>query len=539
MLDTFATILAHGLRLVLLLGASALEQAPRDEPQELAEAAPSAEEQPREPADAIASRWTGGPRAGLRDLSGSDASSPAPTTDLRRVQRAPRHSVAGQLGGSDDPDADALGVPYTSRSLVRDRQSVSVQVLPASGPDSILLEVTISPGTGFVETFLVQVPKQLAGTPQPLLVVFHGYAGKHLEVQQETEFLEQADARGWFVMAPLGASKKHFSSIESQLNTETVFNWVLAGFGSRIDRQRIYAVGFSMGGGAATNYAARHLDPSQPMIAAVVDHAGGVALNNTYYHEIPAVQAIFDFWFGNGSPGSADPWKMSRSSVIDFDPVTLVTSTDDDLARNLMHVPLKITRAWVDPIGYVNDQCDALDQHMRNLGKVVGPEYSYELVPRGQQISAHSWSILPFGDVCDWLEQHTLQLPTEASTLADRDAKYFHFYVQQEASGAFTPFDWKIDIANNGLELTQTSNLARATVETLDAGLDPLAPIAVVVDTADGNADEIVLTRIASLPASVLLDGNANFANWAYDPVAQKLSLTAPDGGAHTWQIWP
>jgi pimeloyl-ACP methyl ester carboxylesterase len=532
MLDTLATILAHGLRLVLLVGASALEQA-QDEPQEPPQSSQTAEEQPQEqPARAAAAHR-------VRGLSGFSGSSAAPSTDQRRVARAPRGSVAGQRDEVADSDSDVLGFLHTSRSLVRDRQSVSVQVLPPTGPDSSLLEVTISPGTGFVEMFLVQVPKPPASTPQPLLVVFHGYAGKHLEVQQETEFLQEADARGWFVMAPLGASKKHFSSIESQLNTEAVFNWVLAGFGSRIDTQRIYAVGFSMGGGAATNYAARHLDPSRPMIAAVVDHAGGVALNNTYYHEIPAVQAILDFWFGDGSPGSADPWKMSRSSVIDFDPNTLVTNTDDDLARNLMHVPLRITRAWMDPIGYVNDQCDAFDQHMRNLGKVVGPEYSYEFVPRGQQITEHSWSILPFEDVCDWLAQHTLQLPTEARTLADRDAKYFHFYVQQDASGAFTPFDWKVDLANNGLEFKQTRNLSRATVETLDAGLDPQAPISLIVDTADGNADEIVLTRIASWPASVLLDGNSNSLNWAYDPVSQKLSLTAPDGGAHTWQIWP
>jgi pimeloyl-ACP methyl ester carboxylesterase len=441
------------------------------------------------------------------------------------------------------PEADFLGKAWTHPSgaritarLVQPTQPL--QGNPAPPPSTFQYQVQILPSTGYVEVFILQVPLPLPRTPAPLLLGFHAFGQSHLDIFVNTGFPAEAATRGWFLLAPLGASKKHFSVIESQINTEAVLEWVLNGLGQRIDDSRIYGVGFSMGGGAVTNYAARHLDPQKPMIAALVDHSGGVALKNTYFHDAGA-RPILDLAFGNGTPGSADPWKLARSSVVNFDPVTLVVETDEDLARNLVSIPLKIQRAHTDSIRYVNDQCDVLDVQLRARGKVVGPEYAYEFIPPGPPSFGHSWAMLDFTAVCDWLSNHTLTLPSSAETLADQNARYYHFDVVQDAAGAFTPFSWSIDTGANELRLEQTANLLRMTVDLPATGLDPGQPLHLVLGTQDATPDEFRITGYPALPTTVLRDGVPDYIHWAYSASLSLLTVAEQDGQQHTWMFAP
>ena len=110
-----------------------------------------------------------------------------------------------------------------------------------------------------------------------------------------------------------------------------MLDWI--GAKCRVDRTRIYGVGFSMGGGSVTSYAARHLDPARAMFAAVVDHTGGVALRNTYASEPDdadsddntpqvgdnlEVPDILDGWYG--APAT-HLFGYQRCSTIDMDPL--------------------------------------------------------------------------------------------------------------------------------------------------------------------------------------------------------------------------
>jgi hypothetical protein len=451
--------------------------------------------------------------------------------------------TADDFGGS--PEAEFLGRTWThpsgariSARLVQPTQPL--QGNPAPPPAAFQFEVKIMPSSGYVEVFMLQIPLPLPlpRAPAPLLLGFHAFGQSHLDIFVNTGFPAEAATRGWFLLAPLGASKKHFSAIESQINTEAVLEWVFTGLGTRIDDSRIYGVGFSMGGGAVANYAARHLDPEKPMIAALVDHSGGVALKNTYYHDATA-RAILDIAFGNGTPGSADPWKMARSSVVNFDPVTFVVEADEDLARNLVAIPLKIQRAHTDSIRYVNDQCSVFDTHLRTLGKVVGPEYAYEFIPPGPPSYGHSWAMMDFTEVCDWLSNHVLTLPSAADTLADQNARYYHFDVEQDVAGAFTPFSWSVDTSANELRLEQTGNLQRMTVDLVATGLDPAQPLHFVLGTQDSTPDEIRFTSYPGLPTTVLRDGVPDFVHWAYNASLLLLTVAEQDGQQHTWMFAP
>ena len=397
-----------------------------------------------------------------------------------------------------------------------------------------LREYTLFPPTPYVEPFTLLIPSPLPPVDQPLLVVFHKFGSSHLDVLQNTDFVAQCARRGWFMVCPLSAAKKHLGSLEGQRNTQAVLDWLLIHPSLRIDVKRIYGVGFSMGGGAALNYAARHRDPAHAMFAALIDHSGGVSLNNTYANDPPA-RFIMDFWYGDGSAGSADPWKLTRSSVIDFDPLTLVTDTSTNLARNLSTTPLQIVRASADPITYVAEQCDALDQHFRtDLGRLPGVEYSYSVVP----YSGHSWSMLDASAACDWLGQFTLQVPSAGRTLADVDGVYEHFFVEQDVGGAFTPFDWSLIAATNELRVSASANLKRLTLDPISAGLSTSTALGVTLQAADGSGDEIVLAHWPQAPSSVLRDGVAT-SSWNFDPLTRELSLQETDGALHGWVVQP
>ena len=394
--------------------------------------------------------------------------------------------------------------------------------------------VTITTTTNFVEKFIVAVPTPLPQTPAPMLVAFHSFGVTAQDIVQNTRLIEEAHARRWYLVAPLGASGVHFSSIQSQINTQAVLDWMLGRF--QIDRQRIYAIGFSMGGGAATNYVARHLDPNNAMFAAVADHTGVVALEDVYVND-PSVKHILDFWFGNGTTGSATPFKLKRSSIFNFNQSTLQVDTTSNLARNLMHVPFYLTRASVDLIWYLPRQNDQLDLHLQALGKQPGAGYEYVVVP----FTGHTWAMLNFTQVCDWLALYSLQLPLSGDTLADQDGNYFHFAVQQDQVEVFTPFSWEIDLANNRLHISQTGNLARLRVDTLSAQLDPAAVLTLVLSTADGLGDEVVLCDLTQAPGQVLRDNvPAPAGSWSYSALADELTIIESDGAAqHTWSIVP
>jgi dienelactone hydrolase len=366
-----------------------------------------------------------------------------------------------------------------------------------------------------------------------MLVCFHKFGNSAYDILYNTNFFREGINRGWHVVAPLGASTAHFSSLESQVNTEAVMNWMVNPNHFSVDKTRVYAVGFSMGGGAALNYAARHLDPAKVMFAAVVNHTGVVCHEDAYDNE-PLSQYIFEFWFGNGTPGYTDPFKMRRSSVITFDPVTLAVETTTDLARNLMHLNTRTLYANQDPLDYLRTENDVLHTHLLSLG--AGPAQHVLYVYPG---TTHSWDLLDEKITCDWLRTQRLRLPTSGNTLADQNGKYFYFTVTQALGGAFTPFAWELNTTSNTLDISQTANLVELAVDTALSGLSSSAPFTAELSTADGAPDALRLRGWNHLPWSVIRDGVPT-SNWSYNATNGDLTLNEFNGaGVHVWLVVP
>jgi hypothetical protein len=461
------------------------------------------------------------------EITGGIAAGIAGALDRSRSDRAGGGTVQGQA------------LPSISVGKVGNRtQPPGKPGPPESGPNGGAAQMYYTvhfnggvngTGTGYGENFMVFAPDQTQ--PRPLLVVFHKFGVSELDIWVNTTFFQEATKKGWHVVAPLSASGVHEGCLEGQGNTEKVLDWMLENF--NINRNRIYGVGFSMGGGAVMNFAARHLDPYRFMFAAIVDHTGSIAHVDTY-NQTPSAQFIFDFWFGDGSEGSWTPFKMAQACLLDFTIHPTVVNTNTDLAGNLVHVPVKVTRPTIEPqsTAYLSVQCDILVTHLMGLGADV----TYEIVP----FFGHTWAMLDEKKTLNWLGKRHLALPISQATLADVDGRYFYFTVKQDAPELFTPFTWSVDAGLNSLSLSETANLDEIEVDMLLAGLSGAQVFTLDLSTADGLADDVSLRGWPQAPTSVFRDGIEIFSSWSYLPTEQLLILQEPDGTQpHQWVVNP
>lgn len=429
------------------------------------------------------------------------------------------------ITGEALPKGDTLEAIVGASGSTLLAPKVAVSGVPAPGVYELRFD---DPGTGWAETVLLGVP-DMPLLPAPLVVAYHGYGGTPNEILQDTNLFAEARARGWYVLAPLGAHQFNFGIEYAQRNVAYVLDWLLSVV--QIDRHRIYGVGFSMGGGWALSQAARHLDPTRAMFASVVNHTGTVSLTHLWWTSVDP--SLFHHPLMFGGPPSVNPFGYQRVSSIDLDHVTLAVNPANDMARNLKHVATRTWTATQDPLAHLLVQNAALVGWLLQGGH---PTLAFSV-----RSSQHTWAILNLTSVLDDFAQQALAIPTSGTRklLADRDAKYLFFEVRQDAPGAFTPFRYNLDPAQNRLVVDQSQNLARLEVDTLAAGLNPAQPLTVVIGISDGQADQIVLRGYPNAPQNVLRMGRST-PNWSHDPVAGTVTLLESNGAGYpAWTILP
>jgi acetyl esterase/lipase len=460
---------------------------------------------------------------------------------LQTRHNAPPHSILSKpffdepdLGGTRDTSSGTANLGAGGSGFRRSARATPVQGNPG------LYEVTLNnTGSGWLEKFLLYVPPLPVGQRAPLLVIFHKFGVSHWDAYYNTTFFDEARDRKWFAVAPLGATQASFSSLESQINVQAALQFVTDHY--NVNPYKVYGVGFSMGGGSVTSFAARNIDASSGlMFAAIVNHTGGVSLTNTYASEYDdddaddntpspgqhlEVPDILENWFGG--PPSTHAFEYERASMIDLDPATRIVANGTDRSRNISHIPVLDWMASNDPLVYLRDQTTAFDTHVN--GQNVNNTMTVV------NANVHKWYTLDFHAACNWLSQFSLQLPSTASTLADQDGSYFWFQVKQSTGGAFTPFNWTVDSTNNRLTLWSTANLERLSVDATKAGLQYAGSLKLNLNTADGTGDQVLFENLPYEPASVTRDGVLVAGVW--DPVAMSYLVDEPSNTTHMWRL--
>ncbi|MFT7677219.1 MAG: hypothetical protein ACI8QC_001196 [Planctomycetota bacterium] len=450
---------------------------------------------------------------------------------LRALQSRPRRVVPTPLR---QDLIDPLTITVNGASV----PATPVSSLPAlpHGPGWFNLSTPV-PNQSVPELFVLGLPDMAVAGPgkRPLLVVFHQFNVSQGDAILNTEFLAETQARGWYLLGPLSRSPVgnptiNYGSKESQEFTRAGLDWVLDNY--PIDRSRIYGVGFSMGGAAATSFAARHMDPKAGMFAALVDHTGSVDQVDTYTAFLQqGAEDLLETIFGGG-PVPID-YKYRRSSCIELDPNTLdVLSGGTHMAINLTHVPTQFWWATGDSLTYLVNQTE---EFASLLGSFPGAVVDLNPV----QSAVHSWDTMPAVDVCDWLDGQQLSVPLQGRIITDHDGRWYHFDVTADVPDDFAAFGYELDPAIGLISIMATEGIQSIGLDLRDWGTATSdLPLTIKFDALD-SGDVLVIKGISTSPGSVTRDGVATSVGWFHNPFADTLTVAENFTGTHTWTFLP
>lgn len=183
-------------------------------------------------------RWTSALSAGL--LMGACAGTAPQTPD------APSASAAPPVGGPRPMQPLILGTPPVGSA-------------PAPRPASGLGDVTVvNTSLNGDPTRIVYPARALAaGQRYPVLIFHHGYGMDQTQLTDRTGLAAAAVQEGWLAASATFGGRAHWGNEQALRQTGLLIQELVANH--QVDPQRIYLVGFSMGGGTALLAAANPL----------------------------------------------------------------------------------------------------------------------------------------------------------------------------------------------------------------------------------------------------------------------------------------
>jgi len=270
---------------------------------------------------------------GLALLSGAVSQSPVEGARLRME--------------TADPWVDEYGDPVTAGAL-----SATVAdwvVLPHLGAafkpfdtktGAPGVKVYLAPGFSGHPTQHERFVLQFPANPGPLVdramvIAFHGFSTSEDSIFLTSIPQECAD-RGWYLLAPLGLVDVNYGNVQAQEAVDRALAFVQNFF--TFNEERIYGMGFSMGGGWALSYAMRHLDPAGLRVAAVANHTGTMDLVGTYENGGTEIQGYMSNPLVFGSTPARDPFAYFRATP--FDLLHGMPNIDASSVSNLLHIPV-------------------------------------------------------------------------------------------------------------------------------------------------------------------------------------------------------
>ncbi|MDP6940240.1 MAG: hypothetical protein QF848_15555 [Planctomycetota bacterium] len=450
------------------------------------------------------------------------------------------HGPNGRFIGIDDDPETVLGGSFGNPFALQMQATVIGRNL-----FSITIDSNLIPGSDWSEEFLVGIPNTPIH-PTPVLVAFHGYGKRPADVLADSDLFPMGMDRGWIVIAPLGAHVYNYGIEYSQRNVETALTvlatMIAPNFNLTVDADRFYAVGFSMGGGAAASFAARHCDANGGLhFAATAIHTGPTSLSYTYETDEPPykIRALFNSPKMFGGPPS-DPllaFDYSRCSSMDIDDPTLSIDPTTEMLRNLASTPL--ISHYVLGVNSAFDELN-LQTNMTHVEHVNLGGSGTLWVEHGTK---HKWRTLNQRRLMEILGGISYQVPadsTPVAVLADRDGSWDYFEVTQAASRAFSPFKWSKHSGLNLLLVTEVANIAELNLASPSpVGLDTSTALTYYFQTGDGVPVDLVLGEYTLQPTKVERSDGAG--SWSWDSATSELTIHEPADKAGTvqWTITP
>jgi len=417
---------------------------------------------------------------------------------------------------------------------------------PGTGPAAVIAPKLVDAvvpatltGTGKPELIQYQLPSDYYNKDgnRPLLVAWHGFGSGAKSVSAQTTLDEQCESWGWIYLAVTGIDDKLFGAPLAQQNAEAAIRWMSDTFS--VDADRVYMVGFSMGAGIVANFAARHRDPTDLMIAGVGLVSGSYDWTAAYYAD-PAVQKWLENTWNFGGPPLSTAFAYQRSSGLHFDPTTYPPSPGVclellSMASNLHGTPAYITWDIGDTLAYLPPQSEVLGKLLQNWGDEVALRpVSGTVNPATGASAPHSWAVLDEEELMNTLAPLTAKrVPDSWSARLGEDRAVAFAQVKQRAPGSFTRISGGLD---DGEPLLRVQDVANATEVTVDAGIAGVAgrwPLRVQASSADKDGFVLRLRGSDTPPSYFLNTMDGSLVETAEsDPESGSLLVTVPGGGS-------
>ncbi len=342
----------------------------------------------------------------------------AQDTRLDRASHVERQRVQRLAGVRDLPAPP----PLTNRSRLdtlenADRypfERFAPQAL-GTGPEIVEFVLPAGPdgtGTDHAEVFEYQLGTQYDdnGPLRPMVIAYHGYSNSASSVAKLSTIDEECEARGWIYLSVTGISDQIFGTLDAQKNVEAAIRWMIDTY--RVDEERLYMVGFSMGAGVAANFAARHRDPDGVMIAALGLVSGSFDWTMSYDEGGAPIKAVFESPLNFGTSPEIDPFAYKRTSAMHFDPASYPTYPGtllplESMARNLGSTPTYVTWDDYDSVALIEKQ----NKRLVKLFEELGTEHeikitAFTLDPNTGFPATHSWYVLKEKKAFDFFAAH-------------------------------------------------------------------------------------------------------------------------------------
>jgi hypothetical protein len=331
---------------------------------------------------------------------------------------------------------------FADRFEVRPSQAAVQQASASNAGQLVNFIVPMSvTGTGKVEFIQYLVPSSyVPGTPIPLLVAWHGFGNSYKSVSDQTTLDEECEARGWAYLSVTGIDDKLFGPPIAQQNVAAAMGWLSTQVS--IDPTRVYGVGFSMGAGCISSFAARHRDPAGPIFAGLGLVSGSYDWTQTWWLE-PLTRQMLENEWNFGAPPNLAPFAYQRVSGMYFTPGSYppqpgVLQLLKSMAQNLGGTPAWITWDTGDSISYLPAQSAALGNLLTGIGGRTSLHPVSGTVDGDGNSATHSWAVLDAHALCDYLAPLVAPLkPDAVRALVDEQRRVSWMTITPAAPSSF------------------------------------------------------------------------------------------------------
>lgn len=318
------------------------------------------------------------------------------------------------------------------------------------------IDVSLTLPGGNEALFWAQIPSGYSSAnPPAILIWWHQWGGTQHELNNYTDFPEEAEIRGWIAASHFGPHDRHWNAAEAQIHCRAMLDWLSIHYPFSMDS--IYMIGGSMGGAAGQVWNNNNCGSDDYLIAAT---AGASQIldcqlrQEQYLAEGDTNRSMRTIFGGLPSDRDSVAFEYHRSSAVHF------ADTSQSMHFNSLNLPVWLTWGNSDFERMAYGEPAAVYYDLRTDEGAV--TFMFESENDGHGLSLMS----PF-DVCEWLSGFSVnRYPDFLQINADENGTYFWTTADLAAEDTtFGRYNVKKNLSGRLLDITLIHNVEAVEID--------------------------------------------------------------------------